>query len=47
MNTEHVDANPMRCKDFFETGFCSFADTCIFIHDRLDYKSGAELEKEW
>ena len=22
-------------------------DTCKFLHDRSDYKSGWELEKEW
>lgn len=22
-------------------------DTCIFLHDRSDYKSGWQLEKEW
>lgn len=35
------------CKDWKEKGFCGFGDNCIFIHDRSDYKTGWELEKEW
>lgn len=35
------------CKDYNETGFCGFGDSCKFIHDRGDYKSGWELEEEW
>lgn len=35
------------CKDYNETGFCGFGDSCKFLHDRGDYKSGWELEAEW
>lgn len=35
------------CKDYNETGFCGFGDSCKFVHDRGDYKSGWELEQEW
>ena len=35
------------CKDFYETGHCSFGDTCIFIHDRSDYKPGWLLDQEF
>lgn len=35
------------CKDFKETGFCGFGDSCKFLHDRSDYKSGWQLEKDW
>ena len=38
--TTRVDHNPERCKDYYEHGYCGFGDTCIFIHDRGDYKSG-------
>ena len=31
------------CKDYKETGYCSFGDSCKFIHDRSDYKSGWEI----
>jgi len=49
-NTTRVDYNPELCKDYYETGYCGFGDTCIFIHDRSDYKPGwmqdQEFEKE-
>ena len=35
------------CKDYKETGYCGFGDSCIFLHDRSDYKTGWELEREW
>ena len=28
-------------------GFCGWGDNCKFLHDRGDYKSGWQLEKEW
>ena len=31
------------CIDYKETGYCSFGDSCKFIHDRTDYKSGWEI----
>jgi hypothetical protein len=34
-------------KDWKETGFCGYGDACKFMHDRGDYKSGWQLEKEW
>ncbi|CAD8109035.1 unnamed protein product [Paramecium primaurelia] len=41
------DFNPMLCKDYHDTGYCTFGDSCIYIHDRGDYKSGWEQEKEY
>lgn len=41
------DYKPDICKDYKETGYCGFGDSCKFIHDRGDYKSGYELEAEW
>lgn len=35
------------CKDYKETGYCGFGDSCKFLHDRSDYKQGYELEREW
>ena len=35
------------CKDWKEAGYCGFGDTCIFVHDRSDYKSGYQMEKDW
>jgi RING finger protein 113A len=41
------DYQPDTCKDYKETGYCGFGDNCKFMHDRGDYKTGWELEKEW
>ena len=41
------DYQPDVCKDYKETGYCGFGDSCIFLHDRGDYKSGWQLDKEW
>jgi RING finger protein 113A len=46
-NTTRVDYNPELCKDFYETGKCGFGDSCIFIHDRSDYKPGWMLDQEF
>lgn len=35
------------CKDYKESGYCGFGDTCKFMHDRSDYKAGWQLDKEW
>merc|ERR1719411_471147 len=44
--TVRWDYDPMICKDFKETGFCGFGDSCKFMHDRSDYKLGWQLERE-
>eukprot|EP00435_Cladocopium_sp_Y103_P062785 s320_g24.t1 len=35
------------CKDYKETGYCGFGDSCKFAHDRSDYKPSYILEQEW
>lgn len=45
--TCRFDYAPGICKDYKETGYCGFGDSCVFLHDRGDYKSGWELEEEW
>ncbi|CAO3643576.1 unnamed protein product [Cunninghamella blakesleeana] len=45
--TARFDYQPDICKDYKETGFCGYGDSCIFLHDRGDYKTGWELDKEW
>jgi len=45
--TVRWDYAPDICKDYKETGFCGFGDSCKFMHDRSDYKSGWQLEREW
>ena len=44
--TVRWDYAPDICKDFKETGFCGFGDSCKFMHDRSDYKFGWQLERE-
>ncbi|KAH9979016.1 hypothetical protein BGW80DRAFT_1435313 [Lactifluus volemus] len=40
-----VDYQPDVCKDYKETGFCGFGDTCKFLHDRGTYLAGWQLDK--
>jgi RING finger protein 113A len=42
-----MDFAPDICKDYKETGQCPFGDSCIFLHDRSEYKSSWKVEKEW
>ncbi|EXB92396.1 Zinc finger CCCH domain-containing protein 1 [Morus notabilis] len=44
--TARFDYQPDICKDYKETGYCGYGDSCKFMHDRGDYKSGWQLE-EW
>lgn len=46
-STIRTDYQPDICKDYKETGFCGFGDSCKFLHDRSDYKHGWQLEQEW
>jgi RING finger protein 113A len=41
------DYQPDVCKDYKDTGFCGFGDSCKFMHDRGNYKTGWQLEQEW
>lgn len=41
------DYQPDVCKDYKETGYCGFGDSCKFMHDRSDYKHGWQLERDW
>jgi RING finger protein 113A len=41
------DYQPDICKDYKETGYCGFGDSCKFMHDRSDYKHGWQLEQDW
>lgn len=44
--TVRWDYQPDICKDYKETGYCGFGDSCKFLHDRSDYKHGWQLERE-
>lgn len=41
------DYQPDICEDYRKTGYCGRGDNCKFLHDRGDYKSGYQLEKEY
>ncbi|GJW68411.1 zinc finger CCCH domain-containing protein 1-like protein, partial [Tanacetum coccineum] len=41
------DYQPDICKDYKETGYCGYGDSCKFMHDRGDYKSGWQMERDW
>ena len=42
-----TDFAPDVCKDYKQTGFCGFGDSCKFLHARENYKQGWALDKEW
>ncbi|KAG0015659.1 hypothetical protein BGZ80_009720 [Entomortierella chlamydospora] len=44
--TNRFDYQPDICKDYKETGFCGYGDSCIYMHDRGDYKAGWQLDQE-
>jgi RING finger protein 113A len=45
--TARFDYQPDVCKDYKETGYCAYGDSCKFLHDRGDHKSGWEVERDW
>lgn len=45
--TCRFDYQPDICKDYKETGYCGYGDSCKFLHDRGDYKTGWQLDREW
>lgn len=46
-STIRTDYQPDICKDYKETGFCGFGDSCKFLHDRSDYKHGWQIDQDY
>ncbi len=42
-----TDFAPDVCKDYKQTGYCGFGDSCKFLHAREDYKQGWQLDRDW
>ncbi|CAG8931748.1 unnamed protein product [Penicillium salamii] len=42
-----TDFAPDVCKDWKQTGYCGFGDSCKFLHSRESYKQGWELDRDW
>eukprot|EP01138_Halocafeteria_seosinensis_P010715 gb/GECG01010942.1/.p1 GENE.gb/GECG01010942.1/~~gb/GECG01010942.1/.p1 ORF type:complete len:355 (+),score=79.88 gb/GECG01010942.1/:1-1065(+) len=45
--TNQMDYEPSLCKDYYETGFCGYGDTCIYLHMRESYTPGWKQDQEW
>ncbi|CAI4035229.1 hypothetical protein SMKI_12G3780 [Saccharomyces mikatae IFO 1815] len=42
-----MDFQPDVCKDFKQTGYCGYGDSCKFLHSRDDFKTGWKLNQDW
>ncbi|KAJ5702541.1 Pre-mRNA-splicing factor cwc24 [Penicillium malachiteum] len=42
-----MDYAPDVCKDWKQTGYCGFGDSCVFLHSREVYAQGWELDRDW
>ncbi|KYQ88820.1 RING zinc finger-containing protein [Tieghemostelium lacteum] len=45
--SSRIDYQPDVCKDYKQTGQCTFGDACKFLHDRGDYKLGWQIDREY
>ena len=46
-NTCRFDYDRSLCKDWHDSGYCVFGNSCIYLHDRSNYKTGWEQEKDF
>lgn len=42
-----TDYAPDVCKDYKQTGFCGFGDSCKFLHAREEFAAGWKLDRDW